>query len=254
MTLPSALIGHTGFVGGNLADQRTYDDLYNSATVGGMAGRSFGTVVMSAAKAEKWRANLDPEADRAHIGDLESILESFSCERLVLISTVDVYGRPVGVDETTPIEIEGLHPYGRHRYQLEQTARALHPTTVVRLPALFGPGLKKNVIFDLLTDNAVEKIHALGSFQYYDLAHVTEDVDRAVASGESLVNIVSEPIITRDLAREAFGIDFVNEPEGATPASYDVRTIHPSDDTAHYTYSRARVLDELRAFVGGFAR
>lgn len=251
MTRPTALIGYTGFVGGNLAAQRPFDELYNSSNIDSIAGREFDTVVVSAARAEKWKANLDPEADRAHIDELEGHLRSFSCERLVLISTVDVYATPIGVDETTPIELEGLHAYGRNRYLLEQAAAAMHPTTVLRLPGLFGPGLKKNVIFDLLNDNNVEKIHALGSFQYYDLAHVADDVDRAVAAGRALTNIVSEPIVTRDLAREVFGLDFDNAPEGVNPASYDVRTVYPGDGTAHYSYARQTVLSELEAFVAG---
>lgn len=254
MTGPSALIGYTGFVGSNLAAQRTYDHLYNSKNIAEIAGRQLGTVVMSAAKAEKWRANLDPAADDAHIAELTAHLGSFSCERLVLISTIDVYATPIGVDETTPIEVEGLHTYGRNRYLLEEAARSIHPTTVLRLPGLFGPGLKKNVIFDFLTDNAVEKIHSGGSFQYYDLAHITADLDRAVASGATLTNIVSEPLVTHDLARDVFDLDFDNEPEGSSPASYDVRTVHPSDGTGHYTYSRNRVLGELKAFVSGFKR
>lgn len=250
--MTSALFGYTGFVGGNLAREHGFDHLYNSSNAGSSAGEHFDLVVFAAAKAEKWRINQEPDADLAHIEQLEGLLEGFSTERLVLISTVDVYRDPVGVDETTVVDLEGLHAYGAHRYRLEQSARDLHPGAVVlRLPGLFGPGLKKNVIFDLQNNNNVDRIHRAGSFQYYNLAHLWNDVETAVAAELPLVNLASEPVRTDEIAREAFGMEFTNEPEGVVPGSYDMRSIHASvfGSDSNYAYSKTQILDELRAFV-----
>ena len=43
--------------------------------------------------------------------------------------------------------------YGRNRARLESWVRATFPEShlVVRLPGIFGPGMKKNIIFDLVT-------------------------------------------------------------------------------------------------------
>jgi hypothetical protein len=60
--MSSALIGHTGFVGGNLRRQGSYDELYNSKNIESIAERSFDLVVSAGAPAAKWIANREPEA------------------------------------------------------------------------------------------------------------------------------------------------------------------------------------------------
>ncbi len=249
--MTSALVGYTGFVGGNLLAARPFDATYNSSNIEDIAGRHFSRVVFSAAKAEKWRINQEPEKDRAHIDDLVRILRSFTTDRLILISTVDVYGAPRGVDEATPIETEGLHPYGLHRYQLEQAARSIHPaTTVLRLPGLFGPGLKKNVIYDLLHDNNVDRIHPDGRFQYYNLRHLADDIDVAAENDLPLLNLSTAPLRTGDIARELFAVE-LPVPDGAIAGFYDMRSRYGDlfGGSDGYLYSAERTMSELREFV-----
>lgn len=61
----------------------------------------------------------------------------------MLISTVGVYKNPNGVDEDTPIDTDGLQPYGQNRYYLEQFIQDNFDVTIIRLSGLFGNGLKK---------------------------------------------------------------------------------------------------------------
>lgn len=256
--MTSALFGFTGFVGGNLESQHGFDDLFNSANSAESLGRHYDLVVFAAARAEKWRINQDAATDLLHIGQLEALVSGVSATRFVLISTVDVYRDPTAVDEHTPIVTEGLDPYGAHRYQLEQHVRAVHPgALIVRLPGLFGPGLRKNVLFDLLHDNNLDRVNTDAAFQYYSLAHLFQDVTLALNSDLRLVNLTSPPLRTADLARLAFGREFENLPGGgrgpSIPAAkrYDVRTVHASvfGGTAPYTRSAAQTLAELTAFV-----
>lgn len=252
--MTSALVGYSGFVGGNLRKQRHFDLLVNSSNTEALAGGDYDIVVFSAAKAEKWRINLHPEADLAHISELKRLLDSFRTQKLVLMSTVDVYKTPIGVDESTPVPEPGLHPYGLHRRDLEEYAQGtFDDVTVVRLPGLFGPGIKKNVIFDLLTDNNVEKIHHEGRFQYYDLRDLWAHLELAIAARLPLVNFATEPVTTRDVARAAFDLDFTNEPEGVSSGTYDMRTIHDAvfGGTGGYLYNREVVLEKLANFVQG---
>lgn len=248
----AALVGATGFVGGNLLAQREFGRTYSSKDSASIIGEEFDLVVFSAARAEKWRINQDPESDLLHIEELERLLAGIQTRKLVLISTVDVYGTPVGVDESTEIPVDGLHAYGRHRLRLEQTARELHERVLVlRLPGLFGAGIKKNVVYDLLHDNNVDRIHHAGSFQYYSLDHLADDIDRAHSADLDLVNLATEPVTTAEVAAAAFGIDFRSEPEGVTPGSYDVHSRHTAHwgREGHYLYGRDQVLGELAAFV-----
>ncbi len=148
--MADAIIGHTGFVGGNLARQAGFDFSYNSSNISDIKGKKFGTLVCAGARAEKWLINADPASDIMNLNALIDCLREVSAERLVLISTVDVYDRTAGVDEETPVFPERSEPYGRNRYYLEHFARGnFDNCLIVRLPALFGRGLKKNFIYDL---------------------------------------------------------------------------------------------------------
>jgi nucleoside-diphosphate-sugar epimerase len=249
--MPSALIGHTGFVGGNLARQHRFDECYNSKTIEGIAGRRFDLLVVSGMPAAKWVANRDPDADRAVLDRLWGCVKQVTADALVVVSTVDVYPNPVGVDEDAVIELTAQQPYGRHRLMLERLAATHFPRVLaVRLPGLFGPGLKKNAVYDLLHGNEVHKVHANGVFQFYNLDRLWADVRAALAAGLAVVNFATEPVSVRETAREAFGIDFANDP-GTKPARYDVRSRHAAlyDGRGGYLYSREQVLAELKAFV-----
>lgn len=147
-----ALVGFTGFVGGNLAQSHDFGGLYHSKNIGEAFGTRPELLIYAGMRAEKYLANTDPAADLALVEQAFENIRRIAPRRLVLISTVDVYRTPAGVDENTPIETEGLHPYGLHRYRLEQMVRRAWPDALIaRLPGLFGRGLKKNFIYDLLT-------------------------------------------------------------------------------------------------------
>ena len=250
--MASALFGYTGFVGSNLHASHRFDEVYNSANSTESSGKGYELVVFSAAKAEKWRINQDSEGDLRHIEELESLVAGVCAHRFVLISTVDVYKTPNGADERTPVDTDALLPYGLHRYRLEQFVRKQHPgALVIRLPGLFGPGIKKNVIFDLLHSNNVDRIHADGSFQYYNLQRLWADLSIALENELRTVHLTSAPISTVELAREVFGLDFDNRPPDVAVGSYDLRTIHAElyGGTNPYTYSREQTLRELSMFV-----
>lgn len=146
-----ALIGFTGFVGANLLAQAKFDSLFNSKNVARIAGASFGTVVCAAAPATMWAANKDPDADLRNIRVLVDALSDVKAERFVLISTIAVLAdAAAGLDENSA-QFETQKAYGRNRRQLEVAVAAQFPRChIVRLPALFGLGLKKNFLFDIL--------------------------------------------------------------------------------------------------------
>ena len=103
-----ALIGSTGFIGGTLLRARSFDACFNSANVKTMRNREFRTVVCAGARAEKWKANREPEIDRAGIDALCDVLETVKAERFVLISTVDVFTTPWDVDELSDVSLDGF--------------------------------------------------------------------------------------------------------------------------------------------------
>lgn len=249
--MATALIGYTGFVGGNIAAAHEFDETYNSSNIGDIEGKEFDLVVSAANRAEMWRINQEPEKDLAEINEFIEHIKTIKAKKFVLISTVGIYKNPNGVDEDTPIDTDGLLPYGANRYHLEQFCRDTFDTTIVRLPGLFGQGLKKNVIYDLLYDNMVDKIHHAGSYQYYNLANLWKDINIALDNNLALVNMAVEPVTTKELAKVCFGMDFTNEPEGITPAAWDMHSKYAEvfGGTPPYLYGRDQVLADIAAFV-----
>ncbi len=147
-----SLVGYSGFVGGNLAATHTFDNLYNSKNIQDSYGADNGYVVYSGMPAEKFLANADPNADLQRAETAMDNIRKMRPERLVLISTVDVYPKPMGVYEDTVIDNANAPAYGKNRYTLEGWVREEYPDAlIVRLPGLYGRGLKKNFIYDLLT-------------------------------------------------------------------------------------------------------
>lgn len=249
--MTAALIGHTGFVGGNLKAQGAFDALYNSRNIEEIAGREFDLVVSAGAPAVKWLANQKPAEDWAAIERLTKSLGTVKARRFVLISTVDVYARPIDVDENTPIDLATAQPYGKHRLMLEQFVAERFPGALrLRLPGLFGPGLKKNIVFDFLNENRLDLIHQDGVFQFYDLANIGRDIETCLAAKLEVVNFATEPVSVRDVALRAFGREFTNTLPAPAPR-YDFHTVHARafGKTGQYLASRDEVLAGMKRFV-----
>lgn len=149
--MKSALIGNTGFVGGNLQLQYEFDDRFNSKNITDMVGKSYDFCVCAGVKAQKWPANQNPDKDWADIQGLIDILKTTNIKRFVLISTVDVYSQTEEADEDTLTQVDKLQPYGYNRYKLEEWVKEnYNDYLIIRLPGLFGKNIKKNFIHDML--------------------------------------------------------------------------------------------------------
>lgn len=244
------IIGHTGFVGSNLARQTRFDASFNSSNIESIAGQEFELLVVSGVRAEKWIANANPEQDRAGIARLESALDTVKAKQLVLISSVDVFLTPIEVDESTAVVTAGLHPYGKHRFELEQRLADRYQTLVARLPGLYGPGIKKNVIHDFMKNHQTEKIDSRGVFQFYGLQRLWKDLEIAMQHGLGLLHLPTEPVSVAEVALAAFGREFTNHVV-EKPARYDVRTKHAAllGGVGPYLESKMAELEGIRLFV-----
>jgi hypothetical protein len=146
------LVGYSGFVGSNLCAQHEFTMLANSKNIHEAFGTAPDLCVYAGIRAEKYLANTAPEKDRDQIMEAIENIKRIHPKQLVLISTIDVYKNPTAVSEADPIDTNGLHPYGLHRYILETWVRENIPDhVIVRLPGLFGKNIRKNFIYDLIT-------------------------------------------------------------------------------------------------------
>ncbi len=146
------LIGYTGFVGGNLNAQTSFDKVYNSKNIAEIQNNEFDLLVCAGVSAVKWLANKEPEKDLRNIKNLMQHLKTVKVKKIVLISTIDIYDTPQNVDENVIPNDQYQDAYGKNRYFFEKwIAETFDDYLIVRLPALFGKGLKKNFIYDVLT-------------------------------------------------------------------------------------------------------
>lgn len=247
----NALIGFTGFVGSTLLKQAVFDSLYRSTNIGDIVGKEFDTVVCAGAPAQKWLANRDPAKDRQTIESLIDKLKTLRCRTFILVSTVDVFSKPEGVDEDSAVDEEGLHAYGLHRRLLEKFVASHFPQhLIVRLPGLVGPGLRKNVIFDFLNDNNLTAVDSRAVFQFYPMVNLWSDINSALAAGLRLVHLTAAPVSVADVSRQGFGKVFDNVRDG-TPARYDFRSRHAQafGGADGYQYSARETIQAVRSYA-----
>lgn len=100
----------------------------------------------------------DPEADRRRtVGTTAALLKVLGAEapgaRLLCVSSAAVYGAGHAgpIAETAPLR--PFSPYGAHKAEMEalclEAARRGQPVAVARLFSVFGPGLRKQLPWDL---------------------------------------------------------------------------------------------------------
>ena len=157
-----AIIGYTGLIGKNLLNQYKYKfksiDLFNSKNSNNLKNKKYDLVFCSAMPAEKWIANKFPKKDTSNRDKLIKNLSKLSTNVIVLISTIDVYQN---------------HIYGKNRKYLEKyVQKNFNKYLIIRLPGVFGRGLKKNILFDLLNKNQLDNIYNNDCFQWYDLSYL----------------------------------------------------------------------------------
>lgn len=247
----NALIGSSGFVGSTLMRQTNLSSVYRRNNIDSVCELTFDTIYCAAAPAQKWLANRDPVADQQNINNLIVHLKKVTCNTFVLISTVDVFKNPICVNEDTRVDEEDLNAYGLHRRLLEKFVETHFPNhLIVRLPGLVGPGLRKNVIYDLLNDNNLQAIDSRGVFQFYPMVNLWWDIQTALQAGLKLVHLTAEPINVSDVSELGFGKAFT-QTMANPPAIYDMRTRHAAvfGGKGNYQYSQRDTLQAVRAYA-----
>ncbi len=227
-----ALIGHTGFVGGNLASQMHFDEFYNSKNIEEIRGREFDTVVCAGASGAKWWANEHPAEDAASIARLWRGLRQMRTNLFILISTIDVIQLP-------------YTPYSWHRAHLEDCSIN---RIIVRLPALFGTGLKKNALYDLMHCQRLDAIAPNEVYQWYPLRRLGEDIGRIREKGIRTINLVSEPIAMAEVRARFFPNRTIGPAREDAP-HYNVPCEHPE-----FWLSKGEIMDEMGQFLAGAAK
>ncbi len=251
--MATALVGFTGFVGSTLLAQQTFDDLYNSKNIEEIAGKKYDLIVCAGMPAEKWKANQQPENDWQNTQHLMNALGKTTSKRFVLVSTVDVYASALNVDERTPIDDAVLQTYGLNRHRIETFVADKFPShSIVRLPGLFGKGLKKNFLFDMLRGTESPWTDYRSKFQFYDMSRLWDDFETTLRNDLSVVNFATPPMQAAEVALRCFNQPFSNATVNP-PVSYDMRTQYARffGEDGPYLYSADECFERIKSFVAG---
>ena len=176
------LVGSTGFVGGNLMAAHSFAAACHSTDIAAQFSTAPDLCVYAGVPAAMFLANADPEADLAVMAAARENLRKIAPRKLVLISSIAVYADSRGKDEADAPTPADLPAYGRNRLQLEHWVRQDFPDAlIVRLPALYGLGLRKNFLFDLHTITPA----MLRPEKYEELAAVSDLVKGSYALADN---------------------------------------------------------------------
>jgi nucleoside-diphosphate-sugar epimerase len=247
------VVGASGFIGGHLSSRYRKIRKYGRENISELAADKSDLVVIAAAPATKWLANSDPIND---LNNINGLIESLKCieeKECVLISTIDVFPVNTSFDERDSLPLDHPEPYGANRGHLErQLAKFLPNLHIIRLPGMYGPGLKKNLIFDLMNGKPKPVINSTSKFQFYDVRSLPAHIALCLDNEINVLNLATEPISVFEIYEYCFNI---KAPEFAVPrVEYKMVTRHSYElggREENYLISKDEVLVGIKRWSRG---
>ncbi len=241
----NAIIGHSGYVGSYLKTKVTNCDYYNSQNIDSIRDKNYDVVYFAALPETKWLVNKEPKNDLQNVIKLQNILMTCHIGKFILISTIDVYDKK-NLKQNEDDVFFTKEPYGANRRIMEEwVCNNFLDHHIIRLPALFGIGLKKNALFDLLNNNSFCKINPLDTYQWYYLDDLYDDINKCIKEKIPIINLFSEPIMMRDILLDLFvDVDF---PPNDVIITYDFLTKYGK--RSDYAYTKDYIISKMRDFI-----
>jgi hypothetical protein len=121
---------------------------------------------------------------------------------------------------------------------------------IIRLPNLYGNGLKKNFIYDLIYRNRWDLTHKDSKMQWYNLKHIWKDILIVKENMLSVVNFAVAPVSVKKIAKYSLDIAFTNITE-KEPLNHRMLTVHSKifGKKNGFLYSQKQTLEELKDFI-----
>ena len=247
----NALFGYTGLVGSTILTHYKFNYLYNSKNINDARYKTFDTIFICCIPAVKWIANKFPNKDEEDIDYIKNIIKTITAKHIILISTIDIYDNTNNnSNETTLINYDNNHTYGKNRYLFEVFIKEHFINyTIIRLPALFGQGLKKNIIYDLINNNNISVISTNTSFQLYNLEWLKEDIDICINNNIKECNLFTEPLDTIHILN-LFNYNYTNNPQNVL--KYDTNTHYSAffnSTINNYIRNKELVFNDIKKFI-----
>jgi len=200
------IIGNSGLIGTTLKEKIKFDLEFNSRNMHEYIEKvpDECDLYLSCLPATKWIINQNLESDIKNMHEILNIISKKKYKKIILISTIDVYyeSEKHANEDYTP-KIKSLN-YGSNRYLFELLVIQFvkyEDIKIFRLPALFSKNIKKNILFDLINNNNVEKINKNSCFQWYNLNNLYKDINFFCENykKERIFNLFPESIETEEI-------------------------------------------------------
>lgn len=223
----NALIGYTGFVGNILKKDIIDCDYYNTKNINEINGKVYDTIFCCGISGVRWLANQNEKKDLEQINNLLTNLKLVKqCNNFILISTIAIYD-----DE----------PYGKNRrYAEDEILDIFDDVYIFRLPSVYGDGLKKNLLFDLLHNSIRTPINIMAQMQWYNVDDLYNDITSPKYAIPGIYELYPEPLYNSELV-ELFDNGFDNTTKGSM-----YKVVVPENG---YIYSSELVLQKLSKYI-----
>lgn len=249
----NVLIGNTGLVGSVLKERIKFDYEFNSKNINEAEALPNGcNLYLACLPATKWLVNKEPLLDLLNMFSIINRIKHISFSRIFLFSTIDVYNNSeVHSDEDTILTFNALN-YGNNRYLFEilvNDSLKYEDLKILRLPALYHKNIKKNILFDLLNNNNVDKIPINSSFQWYNLNNIFDDLEYFITTypNQKIFNLFTEPIKTKNIIElfpQYIDINFSNQ----IILNYDYKTKY-----CGYILDSQHVYNDIKKFINEYS-
>ena len=249
-----AIIGYTGFIGRNLSKKIKTKYLYNSENINEIKYKNFDKIYCCGTSSLIWKANKDPEKDFFKIFELIKNISTVKCKLFILISTIEVYEDVSDCGEKTFIYKKGLS-YGSNRFFLENfVSTRFKKYCIVRLPVVYGEGLKKNIIYNLLNKNQIKNINPNDILQYYPVDKLYLDINFSIKNNLSLINLSSEPIKNSEIIK-IFYKKIISNKKKMAIRNYNMKSIYSKIwNKKNYIYTKKYIINDLIKFKNNFLK
>lgn len=250
--MKNCIIGYSGFIGKNLIRQKKFSNFYNSKNIQKIGKEKFHSTYICAPHGKKWWANKYPKKDGAITNKLINNLKKLKTNKIIFISTIDVYNQKSHSNENSKIIFSKSNVYGNNRLKIEKfIIQNFENHHIIRLPALFGNHLKKNILYDLMNDNNLQDVRLKSKFQWYFIKDLMSDIKKIIKYDIKLINLFTEPISTLEIVNNFFKkkkIYLDNKNQGSV---YNLKTIYSKNFEYKKGYIRGKIeiLKKMKNFL-----
>jgi nucleoside-diphosphate-sugar epimerase len=242
-----SLVGYSGFIGQQL--MRDYEkqigNIYNSKNIHKLPDINHDTLIIAAPSAVKWQANKNPQDDLAKVSRLIEAVKASTANEVIHLSTCDIFDYSKGNRNFELDETFSDQPYSNHRRLLEDAVKGLN-YRILRLPTVYGHGMKKNILFDLITRNYdyLDTVNPHNQLQWINVNLVQQMIRFVQTQDIKVLNCATQPITNQEVF-DLFKYKSKNYVEKADVV-YDMKTTY---NHWNYLISKKDILEDMRVFI-----